>query len=165
VVKDSTSGGYVDRMTHNFFQYWVTIWDKELNLVSLKLGFDELIEVLHSKDKEHYDYHRAVRTRSRHLKMLKDHLGIEYKKAKKEKEKEPLILRLNSYRNLLDKLEVERAIVHDKTIDDGWTRYKKHDVQYTQLTPEKETLMNEYNEKLEAFKTFQKEMFTAIFSK
>lgn len=166
IIKDTTLGGYVDRMTHNLQQDWKTVWDKELNLVSLTLGFEDLTEVLANKDKDHYDYHRAVRTRSRHLKMLKDHLGIEYKKPKKaEKKEEELIFLQKGIYYQLEKLETHTATVHDKTIDDGLTRFKKHDVHYARLTPEKETLMKEYNEKLAEFKSYQKEMFDKIFEK
>ncbi|PLS19503.1 hypothetical protein CVD28_03545 [Bacillus sp. M6-12] len=166
IVKDSTSGGYVDRMTHSLEQNWTTIWDRELNLVSLTLGYHDLTEALANKDKEHYDYHRAVRTRSRHLKMLKDHLGIEYKKPKKqEKKEEPLIFLQKGYYHRLDKLDIHHAIVHDKTVDDGLTRFKKYDIHFARVTPKKEQLMKEYNDKLEEFKKYQNEMFEKIFEK
>jgi hypothetical protein len=164
IIKDTTTGGYVDRMTHSFQYKWVTVWDKELKLVSLTLDFEDLTQVLANKDKEHFDYHRAVRTRSRHLKMLKDHLGIEYKKPKKaEKKEEELIFLQKGFFYQLDELDTHTATIHDKTVDDGLTRWKKHDIYFARLTPEKEELMKEYNEKLKEFKKYREEMFGKIF--
>lgn len=85
------------------------------------------------------------------------------KTTKKEKKEEPLIFLFKGVHSQLDEIEVYHAIVHNKTIDDGLTRLKKQDVYYSHFTAEKEKLMNEYNEKLNEFKSYQKEMFKILF--
>lgn len=166
IVHDETTGGYVDRMTGNLVQRWESVWNKELQLVSLKLCFEELVEVLADKDKEHYDYHRAVRTKNRHLRLLKEHLGVPAKKVKRPvKKEEKLIWLQKGYYSQLDELTFHKAVVHDKTLDDGLSRFKKHEIYHSPVTPEKLELMNDYNNKLQEFKSYQKETFDKIFNK
>lgn len=161
IVEDSTDGGYVDRMTYNLSLDWTTVWDKELNFISLTLRNEDLTQVILTKDKGHYDYHRAVRAKNRHLKAIKEHLGLEVKKPK-EKVRETIIYRESSMRNSLDLIEISDGIIHDKTIDLRWT-HKKHNLLYTKHTPEKEALVEEYNQQLKAFKEYQKFMLDRIF--
>jgi hypothetical protein len=162
IVEDSTNGGYVDRMTHHFQQKWKTVWDKDLNMLEIHLNHLNLTDTLMNKDKEDYDYHRAVRTRGRHLKLIKDFLGIAYKKPE-EKTEEPIILLQRGAFSRLDPLKGRRAIVHDKTLDIGGSRYKKTDIHWTLQTPEKVALAKEYNEKLQEFLKYQKETMETIF--
>lgn len=159
VVRDETTWG-------NFVQRWESTWDKELQLVSLKLGSEELVAIVTIKDTGAYHYHRAVRTKSRHLNMLKEHLGMpSTKKRKVVKKEETLIWLFKGYHSQLDELKFEEAIVHEKTLDVGWSRYKKHEIHHAPATTENVDLMNEYNERLTAFKAYQKEMFEKIFTK
>lgn len=163
IVRDTTSGGYVDRMTYNLSQHWKTVWDKDLNFVSLTLSNMDLTKVILAKDKSNYDYHRAVRAKSRHLKLLKKHLGIEVKEpSKKKKEVKKVILHEKGLHSRLQLLKIENVIIHEKTLEGGWN-YKKFNVDYTETTPEKEELMEEYNQRLKDFMEYQNYMLKRIF--
>ncbi|WCK57552.1 hypothetical protein PP175_26160 (plasmid) [Aneurinibacillus sp. Ricciae_BoGa-3] len=165
IVKDSTTGGYVGQATGHYQQEWVSVWDKQFQLTQLHVNQYDVTEILKAKDKEHRDYHKAVRTKNRHLKVLKDFLGIEYKKPQEKKE-EDLIYRERNRFSKLDRLEALKGIIHKKIVlaNDGWTRYKIDDIYVTRKTPEKVALAEEYNAKLEQFMVYQKEMLDKIFS-
>lgn len=165
VIEDSTSGGYVDRMTPSLSQTWESVWDKNLNFISLKSRWGDLTEALNQKDKEHEDYYKGIRAKNRHLKMLKEHLGISIEEKKVPKKRESIIYLRKGPLNKLDKLNVQPAIMHERTvkITGEFGLIKKHDLHFTHSTPEKEALMQEYNHKLAEFKEFKEYIFNVLF--
>lgn len=163
VIEDSTSGGYVDRMTPSLSQTWESVWDKDLNFISMKNQWHDLTEALNQKDKEHEDYYKGIRAKNRHLKMLKEHLGISIEEKKVPKKRESIIYLRKGPFNKLDKLNVQQAIMHEKTVEITGELIKKHDLHFTSYTPEKEALMQEYNQKLAEFKEYREYIFNNLF--
>lgn len=165
IVKDSTKGEYQNRMEGNSTQNWETKWDFELKLVSLTLNGMKLTNVIIDNDKKNDDYYKAIRVKNRHLKLLKLHLGILTKEdTGRIVKKEPLIYRNQSLLFQLNPLQSGTANVHDKTLEIDGIKYKKRELFYTELTPEKEEIMREYNEKLAAFKAYQQEVLKNLFN-
>ena len=161
VVMDTTVGEYLNRVDGNRSQTWTTCWSKELELISLKLDRSDLTDVLLAQKKNHYDYNKAVRAKNRHLKALKENLGLV---SPKKEEKVKVFYRSSVGYGEMNSIREEEAIVYDKTIQIDNIKYKKQAIDYTMQTEEKAALVAEYNQKLAEFKEFQKAMLEKIFN-
>lgn len=161
-VMDTTVGQYVNRAEGNPIQTWITCWSKDFELISLKLDRIDLTATLAAKEKTHYDYNKAVRAKNRHLKVLKEHLGLIAPK-KETNGKVKVFYRSRAGYATMSDIQESEAIVHDKTIEIGNMKYKKHAIDCVLMTEEKASLVNEYNQKLAEFNAFKKEMLGKIF--
>lgn len=73
LIMDSTTGQYANRAVGNPTQSWTSCWSKEFQFISLQLDREDLTDVILKKTNKHYDYNKAIRTKNRHLKALKEH--------------------------------------------------------------------------------------------
>ncbi|MFF2532177.1 hypothetical protein ACFVS2_25040 [Brevibacillus sp. NPDC058079] len=155
-VKDYTQGEQT--RFHQVDYSWISEWDHEMNMISLYMNDEDTSEIL--RDKDHWHYHRVVRAKSRHLRSLKEHIGIIQPKENREKRLFTLDKSLSSR---IMPIRIQKGMIHNKTVEIYGSRKKKESVFCVEVTPENERKMREYNEKLKEFLQYQKEMMIDIF--
>jgi hypothetical protein len=162
IVEDTTNGGYVDRMTYNNYQHWKTIWSKDLELKEFYFDGRERSKLLINKDD--FEHHKATRTRARHLRILKEHLGLETStKKKKEMQTYNIIYKERAFYGKLQPIALGTGTINDATLDIGNRKYRKRDIFYSISDNKKENLMIEYNKKLQEFIEYEKRIINEIF--
>lgn len=159
VVTDNTDGGYVNRAETHSYQYWKSCWTKDLQLESLTMNGDDMNEALRSKND--YYHHKALRTKSRHLKHIKEQLGLITPKVK---EKDVVLYLEKDGFSFQSPIHEEEAEIKPQTIKLSYFSYKHQQLHFVKATPETTALAKEYNEKLAEFKEYRKEMLKKIFS-
>lgn len=156
-VSDETDGGYVTRMSR-YTCNWETIWNQQLELLEFYYNGREESWLLNKKDD--FDFHRARRAKARHLKALQIHLGLAEKK--KPKETQTILYNEKGWSSSGKIIEAE-VVIHDKTIVMRGYSVKKVGLNYTLATDEKIAIAKEFNEKMEEFQAYKKEVFEKLF--
>lgn len=156
-VTDTTDGGHVTRDSR-YTCDWKSIWSSDFKLLEFYLNNFESTKLL--DDKEDFDFHRARRAKARHLKGLKEFLGLIEEQKPKEKES---ILYYEGNGNLFPYIQKRDVLIHDKTIDLGRYSVKKFNLKYVKTTEENSLLAEEFNQKLNEFNEYKKQLFIKLF--
>ncbi len=159
IIQDSSNVGYVSRMESTSYIDWQSTWDNDLNLISIVLDRIDVTGLLKGICKTDYDYKRTLMARNRHLKILKDYLGIE-KIVPKAKNIKKIIWRSRFY-NSDTRLHISELEETDKMFG----RYRKNYMAYTDWTPEKEVLANEFNEAFDNLRKYENEVDNILFKR
>lgn len=141
VITDHTTGGYLQRSTY-ITHAWRSMWDQDLNL--LELSMDNKYNVKDVKPGDR-DYNRFKRAQARHLRLLKEYLGLVPANAKEARAKDYIYAtRFGSDAG------IKRLVVSDKRITHiPANRYEnRHSANVVEVTPEKKELMERYNQLL-----------------
>lgn len=156
-VCDSTGTG--NRITRRTF-HWETKWSLDLEFQGILLDGEDALTLL--RDKENWLYHRVKRAKNRHLGALQEKLG---RKTLNEGREIPIYTLYKSVHSKLEPIADTEGIIHPKTVEIHMLREKKGNIFHAPVTPERAVLVSEYNQKLEEFIAYQKEMMTQIFGK
>ncbi|MEI3891862.1 MULTISPECIES: hypothetical protein [unclassified Bacillus (in: firmicutes)] len=165
IVSDVTDGGYVNRACYHSYQKWETVWNSELELKNIYLDKECVNKILIDKRKEDLDYNKIIRARGRHLRALKEYLGISKKKVDTPKKFFLLgshLLSSNSGISEKEFIEKEEILI-EANGGRSPLRLKKRITTHTAVTEEKKKLVEEYNQRLQEFRAYHQEMIHKIF--
>lgn len=137
---------------------WASKWSFELEFEGITMNGEEVGGVLDNK--QDWNYQRVKRAKSRHLEALKENLGL---KPLKESREMPIYTLDKNVYGQLEPISEKEGIIHPKTVEFYSFREKKHNVFHATVTSEREKMVEEYNQKLDEFLQYQKEMFAQIF--
>jgi len=171
IFKENVCGGYLQNSL--WANYWIkTVWNKDLQLLEITIDgknvlyfFDkngklrkeikeaDLYQIKNEGDWD-FSFHknRALRAKNRHLKYLKIYLGLEKFKEIKKK-----IFIYHPY------YHSDLRIAEKELTKKGTPKFNEHNVPYTEETPEKRKIAEEFNKKYEKWKKYKNKVLQKLF--